>query len=80
MNDIGVVKVHCAECGKDFGSNIGDHSKSAIHNFCMNFKKSHLMAAIPDQKLVSDKGNTIQGPPPVTSWQGQDCGVDSCRS
>jgi hypothetical protein len=46
VNDIGVVKVHCAECGKDFGSSIGDHFKSAVHNLFLNFKKFHLMSTI----------------------------------
>jgi ribosomal protein S27E len=43
VNDIRVVKVHCAECGKDFGSSTGDHSKSTVHNFFMNF---NLMSTI----------------------------------
>jgi hypothetical protein len=80
MNDIEVVKVHYAECGKDFGSSTGNHSKSTVYNFFMNFKKSHLMPAIHIRKLVLEKGDTIRDSPPVTSWQGQDYGVDSCRS
>jgi hypothetical protein len=56
VNDIGVVKVHYAKCGKDFGFSTGDHSKSAIHNFFMNFKKSHLMSAIHIRNWYWRKG------------------------
>jgi hypothetical protein len=56
VNDIGVVKVHCAECGKDFGSSTGDHSKLAIHNLFMNFKKSHLMSVVHIRNWCWRKG------------------------
>jgi hypothetical protein len=31
-NGLGVAKVHCLECIKDFGGSNGDHSKGAISN------------------------------------------------
>jgi hypothetical protein len=45
-NGIGVVKVHCGECRRDFGSMTGVHSRTTIHNLFANFKKSHLMSTI----------------------------------
>ena len=36
-NFVGVVNVYCVECCKEFGSNIGDHSKNKIHNLFANF-------------------------------------------
>jgi hypothetical protein len=56
VNDIRAVKVHCAKCGKDFGSSTGDHSKSAVHNLFMNFKKSHLMSTIHFRNWCWRKG------------------------
>jgi hypothetical protein len=43
-NNVGVVKLQCGECQKDFGGGSGDHSKSTIHNLFSNFKKSHIMS------------------------------------
>jgi hypothetical protein len=43
-NNVGVVKLQCGECQKDFGGGSGDHSKSTIHNLFANFKKSHIMS------------------------------------
>jgi hypothetical protein len=43
-NNIGVVKLQCGECQKDFGGGSGDHSKSTIHNLFVNFKKPHIMS------------------------------------
>jgi hypothetical protein len=56
VNDIKVVKVHNAECGKDFGSSTRDHSKSSIHNLFMNFKKSHLMSVVHIKNWCQKKG------------------------
>jgi hypothetical protein len=43
QNGVGVVKVHCIECMKDFGGCAGDHNKVAISNLFNNFRKSHVM-------------------------------------
>jgi hypothetical protein len=43
-NNVGVVKLQCGKCQKDFGGGSGDHSKSTIHNLFANFKKSHIMS------------------------------------
>jgi hypothetical protein len=43
-NGLGVAKVHCLECIKDFGGSNGDHSKGAISNIFNNFHKSHVMS------------------------------------
>jgi hypothetical protein len=42
-NNVGVVKLQCGECQKDFGGGSGDHSKSTIHNLFANFKKSYII-------------------------------------
>ena len=38
---MGVVKIHCDECIKDFGGNTGDHSNYSISNLFANFQKHH---------------------------------------
>jgi hypothetical protein len=43
-NSVGVVKLQCGECQKDFGGGSEDHRKSTIHNLFANFKKSHIMS------------------------------------
>jgi hypothetical protein len=43
-NNVGVVKLQCGDCQKDFGGGSGDHSKNTIHNLFANFKKSHFMS------------------------------------
>ena len=43
-NKVGIVKLQCRECQKDFGGGSGDHNKSTIHNLFANFKKSHIMS------------------------------------
>jgi hypothetical protein len=63
VNDIRVVKVHYAECDKDFGSSIEDHSKSTIHNLFMNFKKSHLMSAVHIRNWCRRKGIRFEDHP-----------------
>ena len=42
LNGTPVVKIHCKKCSKEIGSRAGDHSKAAISNLFVNFKKSHL--------------------------------------
>jgi hypothetical protein len=39
---VGVVKIHCSQCIKDFVGSIGDHNNHSISNFFANFKKHHL--------------------------------------
>jgi hypothetical protein len=41
-NGVGIVKIHCGECVKDFRGNTGDHHNHAISNLFANFKKHHL--------------------------------------
>jgi hypothetical protein len=41
-NGIGIVKIHCGECQKDFGGNTGDHTNHTINNLFANFSKHHL--------------------------------------
>jgi hypothetical protein len=43
-NNVGIVKLQCGECQKDFGGGSGDHNKNTIHNLFANFKKSHIMS------------------------------------
>ena len=42
-NNVGVVKLQCRECQKNFGGSSGNHNKSNIHNLFANFKKSHII-------------------------------------
>jgi hypothetical protein len=44
LNGVDIVKVHCAECVKDFGGSNGDHTKGAINNLFSNFRKSRVMS------------------------------------
>ena len=37
INRIGVVKIHCGKCYKDFGGSTRDHTKANIHNLFANF-------------------------------------------
>lgn len=46
LNGVGVVKIHCGECNKEFGGATGDHSKSIVANLFTNFKKSHLHSTL----------------------------------
>jgi hypothetical protein len=39
---VGMVKVLCEECGKDFGLGVWNHNTSTFTNLFLNFKKSHL--------------------------------------
>ncbi len=41
QNGIGIVKLLCGKCCKEFGGLVDDHSKSSINNLFGNFKKSH---------------------------------------
>lgn len=41
---VGIVKLYCDECRKDFGSNTGEHTKPGVTNLFANFKKSHIMS------------------------------------
>jgi len=43
QNGIGIVKLWCGKCSKEFGGISGDHSKSSINNF---FGKSHKMSFV----------------------------------
>jgi hypothetical protein len=71
VNDIEVVKVHYAECGKDFGSSIGDHSKSIVHNLFMNFKKSHLMSVVHIKNWCRRKGIRFEDHPQSQVGKGK---------
>jgi hypothetical protein len=42
VNGMGVIKIHCSKCIKDFGGSIGDHSNHSINNLFANFRKHHL--------------------------------------
>jgi hypothetical protein len=55
-NNVGIVKLQCGECQKDFGGSSGDHSKSTIHNLFANFKKSHIMSNVHIRNWCRRKG------------------------
>ena len=46
LNSVGVMKIHCCECNKEFCGATRDHSKSVIANLFANFKKSHLHSTL----------------------------------
>jgi hypothetical protein len=71
VNDIKVVKVHNAECGKDFGSSTRDHSKSSIHNLFMNFKKSHLMSVVHIRNWCQRKEIQFEDHPQSQAGKGK---------
>jgi hypothetical protein len=71
VNDIGVVKVHCAECGKDFGSSTRDHSKLVVHNFFMNSKKSHLMSVVHIRNWCQRKEIQFEDHPQSQAGKGK---------
>jgi hypothetical protein len=56
QNEVAVVKLHCRECGKDFGSAVGDHSKGAVHNLFTNFKKLHVVSTSHIKNWCRRKG------------------------
>ena len=39
---MGIVKIHCGECVKDFGGNSGELNNHTVSNLFANFKKHHL--------------------------------------
>jgi hypothetical protein len=41
-NGIGIVKIHCGKCQKDFGGNTRDYTNHAISNLFANFGKHYL--------------------------------------
>lgn len=53
QNDVGVVKLHCGECKKDFGNSTGDYCKSILF---ANFKNSHLQSSLHIRSWCRRKG------------------------
>jgi hypothetical protein len=63
QNDVAVVKLHCRECVKDFGYSAEDHSKGAVHNLFMNFKKSHMVSTAHIRNWCRHKGVSFEDHP-----------------
>jgi hypothetical protein len=42
---VGLVKVHCCECAKDFGTGKWDHHNATVLNLFSNFTKSHISSS-----------------------------------
>jgi hypothetical protein len=40
--EVGILKLHCIECSKDFGSWVWDHNTATVTNLFFNFKKSYI--------------------------------------
>jgi hypothetical protein len=40
--EVGLIKVHCRECGKDFRTSKWNHNNASVLNSFSNFKKSHI--------------------------------------
>ena len=53
---VGIVKLYCDECRKDFGSNTGEHTKPGVTNLFANFKKSHIMSLSHIKNWCRKKG------------------------
>jgi hypothetical protein len=41
-NGLGIIKIYCAECMKDFGGNTSSYSNHSINNLFNNFRKHHM--------------------------------------
>jgi hypothetical protein len=71
QNEVAVVKLHCRECGKDFGSAVGDHSKGAVHNLFTNFKKSHVVSISYIKNWCRCKGVRFEDHPQSQATRGK---------
>jgi len=71
LNDVGVVKLHCGECEKNFRGTNGDHSKSAIHNLFANSKKSHLQSSLHIRSWCRRKGMEYSNLPQSQAPKGK---------
>jgi hypothetical protein len=71
QNKVAVVKLHCGECGKDFGSVAGDHSKGTVHNLFTNFKKSHVVSTSHIKNWCRRKGVRFEDHPQSQAARGK---------
>ena len=46
LKSMGILKVYCVDCCKEFGFTIGDHSKNTIHNLFVQKKLNNLISSI----------------------------------
>jgi hypothetical protein len=62
-NGVAVVKFYYSECKKDFGGQIGEHSKAIIHNLFNNFRVSHVVSTIHAKAWYRRKGVNYEDHP-----------------
>jgi hypothetical protein len=55
-NGLGIVKIHCEECIKDFGGNTGEHGSHTVSNLFANFRKHHLLMNAHIRSLCRRQG------------------------
>jgi hypothetical protein len=70
-NGVAVVKLWCGECSKEFGGASGDHTKSAVYNLFMNFKKSHLLTTLHIRAYCRRKGINFDDHPQSAASKGK---------
>jgi hypothetical protein len=58
--EVGLVKVHCCECGKDFGIGKWDHNNASVLNLFSNFKKSHINSTEHIQMYCYMRGKAFE--------------------
>jgi hypothetical protein len=70
-NGLGMVKIHCGECVKDFGGNTGEHNNHTISNFFANFRKHHLNTTAHIRSLCRRQGLPYTDHPMSTAPKGK---------
>jgi hypothetical protein len=70
-NGLGIVKIHCGECVKDFGGNTGEHNSHTISNLFANFRKHHLHTNAYIRSLCRRQGLLYSEHPQSTAPKGK---------
>jgi hypothetical protein len=68
---VGILKVFCKKCGKNFGGGTGDHTKNGVNNLFSNFKKSHIMRIGHIKKWHARKGVDFLNHPQSVAAKGK---------
>jgi hypothetical protein len=71
QNGVGIVKVHCIECVKDFGGCTRDHSKVVVSNLFSNFIKSHIISTAHIRSWYCRKGVNFYNNPQFAANKGK---------
>jgi hypothetical protein len=68
---VGIVKIYCGECVKDFGGNTDDHSNHTISNLFANFRKHYLHTNAHIRSLCRRKGLPYTDYPQSVALKGK---------